>query len=87
MMADEPPARMAWESSKEAAPSSSEEFVTEYAVSAFPLVTGASAVDEAAGFSVTENSQTSGAAQNWSLQPLQETSPVTVASFAVNLIN
>ena len=32
-----------------------------------------------------ENSQDSGAAQNRSLHPLQETSPVTVASFPVNL--
>ena len=34
---------------------------------------------------VTENSQCSGAAQNWSLQPLQVNSPFTVASSPTNL--
>ena len=50
-------------------------------VSATPVFTGATATRG------TENSHASGAAQNLSLHPLQETSPETVASLPVSLTN
>ena len=70
--------------SPDAIPASSDEETSSDLVSMVTSSEGALAAGTAAA-SGTENSHDSGAAQNLSLHPLHETSPVTVASLPVSL--